>query len=214
MGTIKWMQWLVCTREGRDNVTDILFFSIYFLLPFCWWVITARQKESFFAWIGLKKITPEKSLKVLVLFTVVITYLSPKYLTPLFMPPGLTVQSQYGGMGLAALPSILLFGLKTGFPEEFFYRGFLLKRLQNKFGFDTGNLIQAVIFALPHGLPLILISNTLWFPAIMCFLLSGFSAWLYGYISEKSSGGSIIPAILLHGLGNVAVSLLNAFNLM
>ena len=194
---------------------DILVFVIYFIVPIGWWLITARKKESFFSWIGLKKPTPRKSLWILAIVNVVLNYVSLKYITPLFLPQGLTVQSQYAGMGWSALPSILYFGLiDTGFSEEFFFRGFLLKRLQNRFGFVVGNTLHAAVFGLMHFVPLITLSISLWFPATMFFLVAGLTGWMYGYISEKSSGGSIIPVILIHGVGNVTVSLLYAFNLM
>jgi membrane protease YdiL (CAAX protease family) len=190
----------------------LMFWTTLVGLPIIWWLFTARDKEDVFSWIGLKRVRAKKSLVYLTIACVLLNYLSPKYLTPLFMPEGITAQSQYAGMGLTALPSILFFGLiETGFREEFFFRGFLLKRLQAKLGFWKANIIQALLFALPHSVLLIIISPTLWFPAIMATLLAAPMAMLFGYISEKSSGGSIIPVILIHGLGNVAVALMEAF---
>lgn len=38
-------------------LSDVIFQVIIFsLLPFLWWFFTARRKESFFAWIGLKAV--------------------------------------------------------------------------------------------------------------------------------------------------------------
>lgn len=193
---------------------NIIFYGVYFLLPFIWWLFTARKNESFLNWIGLKRVIPKKSLYYLIVLNFILTYISPKYITPLFMPESLTVQTEYLGTGISALPSIIYFGLfQTGFCEEFFFRGFLLKRLQNKLGFIVGNTIHSIIFALPHCIPLIIMSFELWIPAIFIFIIVTLTAFMYGYISEKSSGGSIIPNILIHGFGNIAVSLLYAFNL-
>ncbi len=119
------------------------------------------------------------------------------------------------GYGTQALPSILYFGLiETGLREEIFFRGFLLKRLQTKLGFWVANIIQALLFALPHSVLLIILSPALWFPAMMAAVLVAPMAMLFGYISERSSGGSIIPLILIHGLGNVAVAMLEAFGML
>ena len=35
-----------------SSVMQIILFS---LIPLIWWLITARKRESFFKWIGLKK---------------------------------------------------------------------------------------------------------------------------------------------------------------
>ena len=193
----------------------IVFWGLLVGLPVVWWFFTAREKDNFFEWIGLKRITAKKSLAYLAIVCVLLNYLSPKYLTPLFIPEGVTAQSQYAGMGLSALPAILYFGLiETGLREEIFFRGFLLKRLQTKLGFWVANIIQALLFALPHSVLLIIVSPTLWFPAMMAAVLVAPMAMLFGYISERSSGGSIIPLILIHGLGNVAVAMLEAFGML
>ena len=39
-------------NEIVSSIIQILLFSI---VPFVWWLITARKKESFYVWIGLKK---------------------------------------------------------------------------------------------------------------------------------------------------------------
>lgn len=39
-------------NEIVSSIIQILLFSI---VPFIWWLITARKKESFYVWIGLKK---------------------------------------------------------------------------------------------------------------------------------------------------------------
>ena len=191
----------------------IIFWGILVGLPIIWWLFSTRGENNFFEWIGLKRIAnAKKSLFYLSVLCLALSYLSPKYLTPLFMPEGITAQAQYEGMGLSALPSILYFGLiETGFREEFFFRGFLLKRLQNRLGFWKANIIQSFLFSLPHSVLLIALSPTLWFPALMAVLLTAPLAVMFGYITEKSSGGSIIPVILLHGIGNITVALLEAF---
>lgn len=194
-------------------MSTILIAAIYFALPLCWWFLTARKKECFFSWIGFKKIERKKWFWFAIVFNVVISYLSPKYFTPLFMPSDIVVQSQYAGLGWAALPSILSFGLWTGFSEEFFFRGFLLGRIQSKLGFHIANIAQAAIFAAPHALLLMIAAPQLWFAACMFFILAMLGGWLYGIVTERA-GGAILPAILLHGLGNIGISLLHAFNLM
>ena len=44
-------------NELLGSVVQILLFT---LIPFIWWLITARKKENFFSWIGLKKPVGDK----------------------------------------------------------------------------------------------------------------------------------------------------------
>lgn len=62
-----------------------------------------------------------------------------------------TATSEFTGLGAAALPAIVVYAaFNTAFPEELLFRGFLLKRLSNKFGFNVANFIQALLFGLLH----------------------------------------------------------------
>lgn len=38
----------------KSSVGQIILFAI---IPFIWWFVTARNKQSFFKWLGLKKDT-------------------------------------------------------------------------------------------------------------------------------------------------------------
>lgn len=40
----------------NELISSILQIILFSLIPFIWWLTTARHKESFFSWIGLKKI--------------------------------------------------------------------------------------------------------------------------------------------------------------
>ena len=60
-------------EELLGAILQLLLFS---LIPFIWWLITARKKESFFNWIGIKKIKHEKSIlcTFIITFAVVLVY--------------------------------------------------------------------------------------------------------------------------------------------
>ena len=51
-------------NELVGAIAQVLVFS---LIPFIWWLITARKKESFFSWIGLKKIEHKGSAVITIL---------------------------------------------------------------------------------------------------------------------------------------------------
>ena len=51
-------------NELVGAIAQVLVFS---LIPFIWWMITARKKENFFSWIGLKKIEHKSSAVITIL---------------------------------------------------------------------------------------------------------------------------------------------------
>lgn len=40
-------------------ISSIIQITLFSLIPFIWWLVTTRKKESFLEWIGLKKIDKE-----------------------------------------------------------------------------------------------------------------------------------------------------------
>lgn len=88
------------------------------------------------------------------------------------------------------------------FGEEIFFRGLLGGVFMRRLGFGWGNLLQAVVFLIPH-LPLLLIDLRLW-PLLPIQFATG---WLLGWLRYKS--GSFVPSGLLHALVNLATGLLN-----
>ena len=87
--------------------------------------------------------------------------------------------------------------------EEMLFRGFLAGLLFRRFGFTTGNAIQATLFLAPHLL-LLLVSTSLW-PILPLQLTAG---WVLGWLRQRSN--SIGPPWLLHSLTNLAAALLLA----
>ena len=127
-----------------------------------------------------------------------------------FLPEGVTTAgSDFAGKGFIAFPAVLAYGfIRTGLSEEVVFRGFLLKRFAEKFGFVAGNTIQAVLFGLMHGVPFGLATHNI--PvAIVMTLLPGAFGWFQGWMNEKRFGGSIVPSWLLHGTINVIVAALS-----
>ena len=132
-----------------SSIIQIVFIGI---IPFIWWLVTKRKQESFFNWIGLKKIKTEqlkqiirKTLIVIIAFLLLSTYM-------IFITKDIsTATSQFKALGLNGLMSAIIYSfVQTSFTEEIFFRGFILKRLKNKFGFAIANIIQSILFALLH----------------------------------------------------------------
>lgn len=108
-----------------------------------------------------------------------------------------TATSEFTGLGAAALPAIVVYAaFNTAFPEELLFRGFLLKRLSNKFGFHVANFIQAFLFGLLHGVMFFTLAGVV--KAVLIIAFTGAIAWFMGYVNEKCANGSIIPSWIIH----------------
>jgi len=79
--------------------------------------------------------------------------------------------------------------------EEVLFRGLIGGFLFRRLGFAAGNVLQALIFLLPHLL-LLTVSTGLW-PLLVSQLLGG---WLNGWLLFKSE--SILPGWIAHSLAN------------
>lgn len=100
----------------------------------------------------------------------------------------------------------LVYGyIRTGLAEEIVFRGFILKRIQGRFGFMAGNLVQAILFGLLHGVPFGLATQSIFVAACMTILPGAFG-WYQGWLNEKRCGGSIVSSWLLHGTMNFIVT--------
>ena len=179
-------------------VSGLVQFALAVLIAFVWWWFSARHQRRFTQWIGL------------ILFGcgwLVIQVIPSTYTY--------TASTQFGGLGWAALPSVLVHALlNTSGWEEIFFRGLLLKRLMGKCGLLVANALQAVLFGLMHGVPLFLMTGMSVVQAAVITLFTGLAGWCMGYMNEKHAQGSIFPSWTVHMLSNVASGTLSAFNMI
>ena len=190
-------------------ISSILQIILFLFIPFVWWLITARKKQKFAEWIGLKKIEGGKKTLAAVVITSVAFMLLGAFM--LYMISGIeTAASEFAGLGAAAIPAIAIYAaFNTAFPEELLFRGFILKRLTNKFSFNIANIVQALLFGLLHG--------AMFFPfagaaqTILIIVFTGTIAWFMGYINENLSNGSIIPSWIIHTASNLFSGIASAF---
>lgn len=186
---------------------------VFSVIPLIWWFISGRKDESFFSWIGLKKVTIEdyRTYTIGIIVMLMLSLVSVFVVFPAIVHVSDNATSQFAGKGMSVIIPVLIFAIiKTGLSEEIFFRGFLGKRLISKFGFKLGNLIQALIFGLLHGVLFFWITGV--FGALVIIILTSISGWASGWINEKQSGGSIVSSWMLHGLGNLIASFAAMFN--
>ena len=194
-----------------SSIIEIILISF---LPFIWWLISAKKKESFFNWIGFKKID-NKNKKSTLINTIVISlvFMTVSILTLYLIKDIETATSEFKGLGISALLPALIYAIfNTSLPEEIFFRGFLLKRLSNKFGFRIANLIQSIIFGLLHGIMFFSLVGVV--KAIIIILFTGIVAYAMGYVNEKKSNGSILPSWFIHALSNIFASIIAMFSII
>ena len=128
-----------------SSILQIILFAI---IPFIWWIVTARKQQKFTEWIGLKKIEGGKKTLVVIIM-VSAAFLLSGALTLYMIRDVEIATSEFAGLGIKAIPAIVTYAaFNTAFPEELLFRGFLLKRMANMFGFSIANLIQALLFGL------------------------------------------------------------------
>jgi membrane protease YdiL (CAAX protease family) len=108
------------------------------------------------------------------------------------------------GFGMPAITRAFLNGVvQTAFAEELLFRGLIAGSLSRRLPFVWANVLQALIFLLPHLL-ILLVASGLWpvLPAVFV------GALLFGWIRIKS--GSILGSWLMHACGNVTMALMVA----
>lgn len=89
----------------------------------------------------------------------------------------------------------------TAIGEELFFRGLIGGYFFRNYSFIKANILQTIVFTLPHAL-LLLISMKL-LPLLILISISG---WILGWLRYKSH--SILPGILAHSLVNTTSILL------
>jgi membrane protease YdiL (CAAX protease family) len=195
-------------------ISSILQFIVVNIIPFVWWLFSAKKKSiKYFEWLGLKTITKDSfaAAKSIIIGSFCFCILS---IAILFILRDIeTAVSQFDGLGAVGLvPAMLYAFVQTSLTEEIFFRGFLLKRLNAKFHFTTANLIQSILFGIMHGVmffPLTTILNT-----ILIILFTAVIAFYMGYINETEADGSIIPSWCIHGVANMFSAVISLFSLI
>ena len=195
-----------------SSIIEIILISSLPFIWFIWWLISAKKKENFFSWIGLKKI---ENTKTTLINTIIISlvFMTVSILTLYLIKDIETATSEFKGLGISALLPALIYAIfNTSLPEEIFFRGFLLKRLSNKFGFRVANVIQSIIFGLLHGIMFLSLVGIV--KAMIIILLTGIVAYAMGYVNEKKANGSILPSWIIHALSNIFASIIAMFSII
>jgi membrane protease YdiL (CAAX protease family) len=105
------------------------------------------------------------------------------------------------GLGWQAVVMALLYGVvQTGFPEELLFRGLIAGSLGRRLSAVWANLVQALIFLVPHLLVLRVMPE-MWRVLPLVFAVGLFAGWL------RFRSGSIAGPWLVHAAANVTMCL-------
>ncbi|MBQ6569259.1 MAG: CPBP family intramembrane metalloprotease [Clostridia bacterium] len=195
-------------------ISSILETGVAFLLAFLLWLSFGRKKERFFKWLGIKGIE-KRNRKPAALSTIAVTlvFLGVSFFILYMVKDIETATSEFKGLGIKALPAALVYAFfNTALPEELAFRGFLLKRLANKFGFTAGNIIQSVLFGFLHGAMFFTLVGAAKTVIIIAFTTA--IAFLMGYVNEKKANGSILPSWIIHALSNLFSACIAMFSII
>jgi len=208
-----------------------VFVNIFFLMsiPLIWWFIFHRKKVSFLKFIGLTRPRLKRSFVILIGFMAVyvIFYFTDifRLIVPLFgedfdalrtalRENGSMQDNAYYRMGFAALlPGFILTFIANGICEEALFRGFILRRLKEVLRPWPATIIQGLLFGLLHNILFLLggVSVGLAYHVAM-FLNASIAGVLLGVLNEEVfDGESIVPSIIVHGLGNYLGIVIVAF---
>lgn len=194
-------------------VSSIVQIIVFSLIPFIGWIVTARKEQNFFEWIGLKKIGGKENKPMLWVAGISVAFMLISVFMLYLIRNVESATSDFQGLGAAAIPAILVYAIfNTALSEEIVFRGFLLKRIANKFGFFAGNTIQALLFGILHGI--MFFSTVGVIKAILIILFTGAIGWFMGYTNEKEAEGSILPSWCIHSIANIFSGVCSAFVLI
>lgn len=114
-----------------------------------------------------------------------------------------SAQQRFAGLGIgpASIVMALLYGVvATGFSEEFLFRGLIAGSLGRRMPLPWANLLQALIFTLPHLLILFVMAE-MWVILPLVFIGALFMGW------ARIKSGSMLGPWILHASVNVTVAL-------
>lgn len=202
----------------KELISAVLQITVFALVPFIFFLFRKDRNERFFGYIGLYG-APLNSIMLVLLAGILmiaagisVSFISSGFREVLYSPNSVTGKLHAMGLSPVSVAVLLITALlKTSLSEEILFRGFIAKRLIKKFGYNTGNILQSVIFGIVHLLLFYFIAKSDVGAAIFIFIFSSAAGYIICYIKEKYAEGSIIPGWVAHGLGNTVSYFIIAF---
>ncbi|MDX1430151.1 MAG: CPBP family intramembrane glutamic endopeptidase [Rhodothermales bacterium] len=177
-------------------------------IPFGIYLLVRRRKED----VGVRDVLSDVGLKVgdprYIAYGLIFALITVAAIV--IRPPAAELSVREGsafkifdGLGFegTTLTMALIYGVvKTGFAEEFLFRGLIAGALGRRLSMVWANVTQAAIFLLPHLL-ILAVAPEMW--PILPIVFAG--ALVLGWLRFKS--GSILGPWLVHAAANVAMAI-------
>jgi membrane protease YdiL (CAAX protease family) len=192
----------------NEIISALLQVILFAFIPFVVYLIKYKKAKGFWNYIGLKKSTTRANLLALLLVAFAaplfwLTLTNPAFQEIMTDPSSVSGKIRQMGVGIEAIGVILIAAIiKTALAEEIFFRGFVAKRLIAITNFQTGNILQAVIFGAIHTLLFLSVTGNIFFLSVI-FIFPAVGAYFKTYLNEKLAEGSIIPGWITHATSNV-----------
>ncbi|WBW98110.1 CPBP family intramembrane glutamic endopeptidase [Oceanirhabdus sp. W0125-5] len=196
----------------RKTIHDGIFqLFVFTAIPLVVYLLRYRKIDGFTEHIGLYM--PDNLMSFVIVFLLMRTMsrLIKKISRCLLSPSSLKNYSnngfimsfkEQGFCETTILSLIFMAVITTGLSEEILFRGFITKGLIASLGFLVGNIVQSVIFALPHAVPQYM-ENKDFKAALFEFIRVFIMAFVMGWLMVFICNGSILPLWISHGVGNV-----------
>jgi len=192
-----------------EALSAILQIVVFTLIPFVVYLYKKRSTGGFLRYIGLKQSTRRANLLAVLVCLVIsvpvlaLTLSSPAFKEIMTDPASVTGKIRQLGFSANAVVIVIIAAVfKTSLAEEILFRGFIAKRLINVTSYQTGNILQAVLFGIIHTALFMIVTDNIYFLATI-FFFPAIAAYIMVYLNEKVADGSIIPGWIAHGLGNL-----------
>lgn len=202
-------------NEILSALLQVIFLTF---IPFIFFLFRKDKTISFKKYIGFYKAPASSYAYVLtgalffIAMGIVVIFISENVKSAVLSPNSVTGKLKAMGLSINSIGILLIIALfKTSLSEEIFFRGFIAKRLINKLGFRTGNIIQSLIFGLVHLVLFYFLTHAGIFSLAGIFIFSSAAGWVIGFIKEKKAAGSILPGWAAHGIGNTVSYFIIAF---
>lgn len=175
---------------------------VFALVPLSWWLNAGRPEGSFLRWLGFRAVRDAASPRVLGMIAICgLGFLGSTLLAgPVLWPP-----RESGPMALLVVPVIAV--LQRALSEEIFFRGYLLRWLQEKRPWPlVANLVQACLCGVVHGVGQWLFAGGDLRASLAALALGTGAALAGGWLRQHT--GSILLPWAAHGGANLAGGLI------
>lgn len=190
----------LCIMQSLHTVFSIV---LWVTLAAIWHKIQYKSLRGFWMHMGVKR--PKKGAFLRSAKPVAIAYLFTIAMDVILklVNGGMTASVLNRERDTVPLPilliMILFLGFRSGFGEELFFRGAVGNWLMDKLGAIKGNLLQALIFALPH---IWTFSQMPGLERILLLINAYIIGLAMGHMTSKEDG-CVVPAMFYHGIINI-----------